>query len=76
MACYSIEPRTRNCLKGYRFLSFTRNLSKKYRKQLLDPTTKAGLDVLKTPSKKVVHKAAEGTGGFIRNKITDKTETC
>ena len=57
-------------------MSFTRNLSKKYRKQLLDPTTKAGLDVLKTPSKKVVHKAAEGTGGFIRNKITDKTETC
>ena len=36
------------CYKGYGFLSFAR----KYKKQLLD----AGLDSLKTASKKVVHK--------------------
>ena len=36
---------------------------RKYRKQLLD----SGLDSLKTPSKKVVHKAGE----FLENKIVD-----
>ena len=36
-------------------------------KKLLD----TGLDALKTASKKVVHKAAEGTGEFIGNKIAD-----
>ena len=34
--------------------------------------TKVGLDALKNASKKVVHKAVEATGEFIRNKITDK----
>ena len=29
-----------------------------------------GLDDLKTASKKVIHRATEGTGGFIGNKIT------
>ena len=55
MTRYSVEPRTRNYVKGYEFLSFTR----KYKKQLLD----AGLDA----SKKVVHKAGE----FLGNKIED-----
>ena len=58
---YSIEPRTRKCIKGSRFLSFTRNLSKKYKKQLLD----IGLGSLKNASKKGIHK----TGEFLRNKI-------
>ena len=31
-----------------------------------------GLDALKTDSKKVTHKAAEATGEFIGNKISDK----
>ena len=31
---------------------------------------KTGLDALKSASKKVVYKAAEGTGEFIGNKIT------
>ena len=31
-----------------------------------------GLDVLKTDSKKVAHKAAEAAGEFIWNKISDK----
>ena len=59
MMRYSIEPKTRQYVKGYGFLSFTR----KYKKQLLD----TGLDSLKTASKKVVHKAGE----FLGNKIAD-----
>ena len=55
MTQYSIEPRTRKCVEGYRFLSFTR----KYKNQILD----RGLDA----SKNVFHKAGE----FIKNKIVD-----
>ena len=69
---YSIELRTRNNIKGYRCLSFARNLSNKYEKQLLDTATKTGVDALKTASEKVVHKAAEATGEFTGNKIADK----
>ena len=67
MIQYSIELRTRKYVQGYEFLSFARNFSNKYSKQLLD----TGLDALKTASKKVVHKAAEATDEFIRNKIED-----
>ena len=35
MTRYSIESKTRKCVKGCGFLSFTRNLSNKYGKQLL-----------------------------------------
>ena len=66
---YNIEPRTRKYVKRYGFLSFERNLSNKYGRQLLD-TTKTGTDVVKT--KKVAHKAAEATVEFIGNKITDE----
>ena len=54
MALNSLEPRTRKGIKGYGFLLFARNLSNKYRKQLLytTTTTKTGLDALKTASKK------------------------
>ena len=62
------QENTRKYVKGYGFLSFVRNLSKKYRKQLLD----TGLDVLKTASKKVVHKAAESIDEFVGNNIADK----
>ena len=37
------------------------------KKQLLDTR----LDAIKTASKDVVHKAAEGTGEFIGNKVAD-----
>ena len=40
MTRHSIEPRTRKYIKGYRFLSFARNLSNKYEKQLLDTAKK------------------------------------
>ena len=56
---YSIEPRTKKHVKGYKLLSFRR----KYIKQLLDTR----LDDVKTASKKVVHKAGE----FLENKTAD-----
>ena len=45
-------------------MSFGRNLSNKYEKQLLADATKTGLDDLKT---------AEASGEFIANKIVDET---
>ena len=69
---YSIAPRTRKYIKRYEFLSFAKNLSNKYGKQLLDSATKSELNSLKSTSKKVVHKAAEATGEFIGNKISDR----
>ena len=46
-------------------MSFVRNLSHKYGKQLLDTATKTGLNALKAASKALVHKAAEATGEYI-----------
>ena len=57
MRRYSIKPRPRKYVKGYGFLSFAR----KYKKRFMD----TGLDLLKPPSKKVVHE----TGEFLGNKI-------
>ena len=68
MKQYSIEPRTRNYIKGYGFLSSLRNLSNKYRKTLLD----TGLVTIKTASKNVVQKAAQETIEFIGNEIANK----
>ena len=64
MASYFTETRTRKYVNGYWFLLFLR----KYWKHVLD----TGLDVPKTTSKKVAHKAAEATCEFIGNKIADK----
>ena len=55
MTRYSIEPRTRKYVNRYGFLSFSKKISNKYRKQLLD----TGLDSLKTAFKNLVHKADE-----------------
>ena len=80
MARYSISPRTRKLsprtrkyVKGYKFLSFARILSNKYRIILLDTSTKTRLGVLKNASKKVAHKTAEAAGESIGNKITGKS---
>ena len=35
--------------------------------------TKTGLDIVKTASKKVVHKTAEAVGELIGNKVVEKT---
>ena len=53
MTHYSMKSKTRKDFKGYGFLSFGRNLSDKYGKKLLDTSTKAGLDALKTVSKSI-----------------------
>ena len=36
MVRYSVEQKTRKYVKWYKFLSFSRSFSNKYRKQLLD----------------------------------------
>ena len=72
MTPYSTKPRTRKYVEGYGILSFARNLSDKYGKKLLDTATNTGTDALKTASRKVVHKTAEGTSEFTGNKIANK----
>ena len=73
---YSIEPKDRIYVKGYGFLSFTKNISKnlnnKYSKKLLDTAKKSTTDAIKTTSKRAIQKAAEATGDLIGNKITDQ----
>ena len=59
-------------VKVYEFLSFTKNISDKYGKQLLDNAIKTGLNALKATSKKVFDKAAEISDKFIGNKIAGK----
>ena len=41
-------------------------------KKLVDAATKTGLNFLKTVTKKVAHKAPEGTGEVIGNKTANK----
>ena len=72
----SIEPRDRIYLKGYGFLSFTKNmgksLSNKYDQKLLDSAKKPTTDARKTASKRAIQKTAEVTGDLIGNNIADK----
>ena len=53
---YSIEPRNKIYVKGYRFLSFAKNigknLSNKYSQKLLNSAKKSTTDGMKTASKK------------------------
>ena len=58
MTHYSIEPTTRKYVKGYRFLSFGRNLSNKYIKQIMDTVIKKRNICPKDWYKKVACKAA------------------
>ena len=45
-------------------------------KKILDTATKTGLDAAKTPSKKVLYKTNEATGGeLIEKKIAEKIVT-
>ena len=73
---YSIEPRDRIHVKGYGFLSFTKNigkkLSNKYDQKLLDSAKKATTDTIKTASKRAIQKTTEATGDLIGKKIADK----
>ena len=63
-------------VKGYRLLSFTKNMvknvSNKLGQKLLDCAKKSTTDAIKPASKKTIQKAAEATGDLIGNKIADK----
>ena len=76
---YSIEPRERRYVKGYRFLSLARNLgthsikvaknlNNKYGQKLADSAT----DAFIIASKRAIQKTAEAIGDLIGNKIADK----
>ena len=73
---YSVESRDRIYVKGYRFLSFFKNigkyLSNKYGQKLINSAKKSATDAIKTASKIPVQKTAEATGDLIGNKIADK----
>ena len=73
---YSIEPRDRIYVKGYRFLSFAKNmvksLSNKYGQKPLESAKKSTTDAIKTASKRAIQKTAEATGDLLGNKIADK----
>ena len=57
---YSIERRDRIYVKGYRFLSFAKNmgksLSNKYGQKLLNIAKKSTTDAIKTASKREIRK--------------------
>ena len=73
---YSIEPTDRIYVKGYGFLSFSKNigthLSNKYSQKPFDSAKKSMTDAIKTASKRAIQKVAEANGNLIGNKITDK----
>ena len=73
---YSIEPRERRYVKGYRFLSFAkntdRNLSNKYVQKLVDSAKKSAADAFKVASKRAIQKTAEATGDLVGNTIANK----
>ena len=72
---YSIEPRDRIYLKGYRFLSFAesmgKSLSNRYGQKNFDSAKKS---TKMTASKRAIQKTAEATSDLIGNKIADETE--
>ena len=74
--CYLIEPRDRRYVKGYGFLSFTKNngkiVSNNYSQKLVDSAKKSATDAIKTASKRAIQKTAEATGDLLGNKIADK----
>ena len=55
---YSIEPRERRYVKGYRFLSFAKNIvkniSNKYGQRLVDSAKNYQTDAIKTASKRAI----------------------
>ena len=71
-------------VKGYRFLSFAKNMGKnigknisknlscKYSKKFLDNAKQSATDVLKATSKRSIQKAADSTGDLIAYNIGNK----
>ena len=60
---YSIEPKDRIYMKGYKFLSFTKNipnnLSGKYSQKVFDSAKRSTTDAIKTTSKRAIQKNQE-----------------
>ena len=69
---YSLEPRYRRYVQGQGFMSFARNIGKKYDKKIFDNSISAGKDFAKIAGKKVLTKSAEAIGDMIGNKIADR----
>ena len=69
---YSIEPRERGFVKGYGFMSFSRNFRDKYSKSLMDKGIDLSKTFAKTAGKKILKETAKATGDLIGNKIDDK----
>ena len=76
---YPIEPRNWIFVKGYVFLSFTKNMNKNvaknlsknvrgnYNQKLLDPAKQSATDALKTTSTKVIATLGLSTANKINN---------
>ena len=69
---YSTEPRNRIYVKGSGFMSFSRSISNKYGKKLVDTAKKSATDAIKTAPRRAIQKTAEATGDLVGNKIADK----
>ena len=69
---YWIEPKDRIYVKGYGFMSFTKNIGNKYSQKSFDTARKSTTEPIKTASKRAVQKIAEATGDLIGNKNADK----
>ena len=69
---YSTEPKFRNCVKIYGFLSFAGKFGYKYGKNLMDTATKTEIDAAKTASKGLVQKTTEATEDLKGNKVAKR----
>ena len=76
---YSVQPRNQVSVKGYRFLSFAKNMGKNIGKNIsknlsgkdsqkrLDHAKQSATDAIET-SKRVIQKTAEAIGDLVSNK--------
>ena len=53
-------------------MSFSRSMSYKYGKKLVDTAKKSATNAIKTASKRALQKTAEATGDLVGDKIADK----
>ena len=77
-----VQPRGPIFIKGYGFLSFTKNvgknigknksknLSREYSQKALDRAIQSATDTFKTASKRVIQKTAEAASDLTGNKIS------
>ena len=81
MTCYLVQPTDLIFVKGYGFMSFTKDMGRnigeninkslngKYSQKILDHAQQFVTDTLKMASKRTVQNPAEANGGFIGNKM-------